>query len=1848
MHPENNFDTHAGTVTVENTGLSGVVVRLSGVSDASATTDASGRYSFTGLRMGNYSVEISGFDSDAVGFSSTASSTSVGVGESKIVSFDGTYLRTAGVSGQVSVEGEGLNGVMVSLRGGPDNVDESTTTDAAGQYAFASLRAGTYTVGISGWDDTDFEFEVTSKSVTVALGETGYVEFEGELLRTSGLAGRVSVGGMGMAGITVTLSGTADATANTDASGIYAFAGLAAGDYTVTISGYDAVEYSFDDSQTVTLEMDKTAIVNFDGMALRTASVKVMVTADGEGVAGVTATLTLVTGATSGTILSGAPTDADGSHTFGPLLAGNYRVDISGADDEIDFAGGTNWQGPVATGAMAEANFAGMINRTGGIAGMVTADGEGMGGVTVTLGGAGDASMMTADDGSYSFSGLRRGDYTVSVTNPNADMYSFPTTSRAVSVAIGQAHTDVSFAGTMIRRGSISGQVSVEGMGLDSVTVTLSGAHDATTMTDASGQYAFSGLGGGSYTVSMTNPSEVKYTFEHTSADVMIGNAESTVQNFTGMHTRTASISGMLYVDEAEKNDMYDDGEDMLATDKPIELALIGPSIAERQTGSTGDDGSFSFGELRAGSYQLVVSANAEVPMDYGYGGPATGYDVMVDAGEAAMQNVPFDITHQTVAFSVTLRAGDDTGPAIEGATVNLYADEDDDDMVASGMTDDMGMASIRFARADTEGHMVYAAVMAPEGDYAVADGMQMVSWDGKDKMASAANSGNIVNLAAHVAFGGATRMTEYDGGKALAGWGVDVLMTGEADKKAVVEGAPTKLDDKGMAAFMTTAESADDLPMTYYFALDADQADAMDGGEKYMGDTLMYTHTGLTMGAQDAGMITAQYTTQTLKVYVHHEMDQVHGYTGSILGGDVRDEAHNIEVGIRYIDNSGRSRQFPSSVGYKYTKSKGVHTFSNVPADAKVIVTADDNDAAGVMLMDPDELATYRNLEENGVMGGAFGEMGGVGHTVRLCPLSSEEHRQGVVKNDNECGTFAYVSTYSVTGLVWKRGVKRNSAGGFDTPDAVFVPGQKVSLEAVEGKNLAGEDETYTTSEKDTRTKAQKDAGADNPTHQFSFKDVAAGVYTLEVPTGWRARMGDKDATALVGNAFNPLDGDVELDVTPTTATVYGRVIGEDKFPLDSVTVTVNGKSDMTDAEGRYIVEGVSAVRKKVFISASRPGFDDADVDSTSVAFAANSVTPHNFALDGTAEFATVGGTVVLFGSTTPVAGVEIRVDDNAPMNKNEMSKGATTNDIYVTGKEGTYSIRVPAKTGANSRISAHKRGYTFTPAHFDLSTPKGTSISGIGFQAVANSTIRGRVVAPTAMGGGPLQGVTVKAMAGTEVADSAVTGSVGTYALSVPAGSYDLAATKTGYTVTCPESGCSVTVGLAQTVSFGDFSSTKDADPPTPASDDATLSALSLSPGTLDPAFASDVDEYTADVGVDVEQVTVTATANDDDADVKYGGDDADDETDGHQVTLGAAGTKTNITVTVTAEDETTTMAYTVTVSRSNGLETPSAPRDIKVTPGDQSATVTWRAPFQIGSSVITRYDWQAEASGLLPQTGTLDPTSDPAVNGVFTQEVPNLINGATYTFSVYAVNTQGKGPVATATGKAQPTIILELSTASLTEGDDDSNSTAMVMLSNTSTEPITVTVAETFAEADKDRTPQVNITNPTIVIAAGSTTAAATADPTTITAINDVVAEESSTAMVQATATNATDSDSDGDATNGQQPTSITITDNDTVPSAPDVTVEAGNAQLRVNWTAAAPGNSAVIRFEIRHSTDALGDDDKGWKPVGGGANARTHLLAGLTNGTTYNIQVRAVSAAGDGDAASTTGTPAAPTE
>ncbi len=388
-----------GTVTVENMGLGGVVVRLGGMSDAQDVTDDNGQYSFRGLRAGTYSVEISGFDTNEVSFSSTSGSKTVGVGETEVISFDGTYLRTAGVQGQVTIvdSGEGLGGVTVTLLG--QGEDRTEMTNASGHYAFSQLKGGTYQVAISGYDTDDYEFLATSKSVTVATGETANVPFEGTLLRTAGIAGRVSLDdGTGLDGVMVTLAGAAESSTETSNGGQYSFAGLAAGSYIVSISNPDANAYNFDDDElqkTVELMDDQSAIVNFSGTHARTASVSGMLfidevvqdkmynagepsiteaiaplvaagALDQEVVAGLLAKAKVKLRGPDLNTMQDIDINADGSFSTGEsLVAGTYQVELPVNDDDVAAglaAAGVAFVGEsmvveVAAGGSATANF---------------------------------------------------------------------------------------------------------------------------------------------------------------------------------------------------------------------------------------------------------------------------------------------------------------------------------------------------------------------------------------------------------------------------------------------------------------------------------------------------------------------------------------------------------------------------------------------------------------------------------------------------------------------------------------------------------------------------------------------------------------------------------------------------------------------------------------------------------------------------------------------------------------------------------------------------------------------------------------------------------------------------------------------------------------------------------------------------------------------------------------------------------------------------------------------------------------------------------------------------------------------------------------------------------------------------------------------------------------------------------------------------------------------------------------------------------------------------------------------------------------------------------------------------
>ena len=88
--------------------------------------------------------------------------------------------------------------------------------------------------------------------------------------------------------------------------------------------------------------------------------------------------------------------------------------------------------------------------------------------------------------------------------------------------------------------GSIAGQVSIEGMGIDGVSVNLS--NGSTTTTAGGGTYRFDGVEAGAYTVTISGfPADA--SFDATSAAATIPeNGGSVTLDFRGSYIRTASI----------------------------------------------------------------------------------------------------------------------------------------------------------------------------------------------------------------------------------------------------------------------------------------------------------------------------------------------------------------------------------------------------------------------------------------------------------------------------------------------------------------------------------------------------------------------------------------------------------------------------------------------------------------------------------------------------------------------------------------------------------------------------------------------------------------------------------------------------------------------------------------------------------------------------------------------------------------------------------------------------------------------------------------------------------------------------------------------------------------------------------------------------------------------------------------------------------------------------------------------------------------------------------------------------------------------------------------------------------
>ena len=353
------------------------------------------------------------------------------------------------VSGTVSVEGSGLEGVTVNLLGA---ASQSKSTGSSGGYSFADVPAGTHSVQISG-APAEVAFPSMAMVVTIATsGQTATADFSGDYIRTWEISGTVvTAGGEGVVA-TVTATGKGMLMdeqpvvriSNTD--GDFVVPGLRAGDYTVTISEFGDHEFAVS-SRAVTVVAGQSTSVTFvagpEPEGTTGSITGQVVTAAG---VGIVATVTAVGTGEDGVTVTGG-SDTEGDYELPGVEAGDYRVTISEFGDH-EFASSSRAVTVVAGESASVSFVAGPEpeGTTGSITGqVVTAAGVGIVATVTAVGTGEDGVTVTGGsdtEGDYELPGVEAGDYRVTISEFGD--HEFDVSSRTVTVVAGES-ASVSF-----------------------------------------------------------------------------------------------------------------------------------------------------------------------------------------------------------------------------------------------------------------------------------------------------------------------------------------------------------------------------------------------------------------------------------------------------------------------------------------------------------------------------------------------------------------------------------------------------------------------------------------------------------------------------------------------------------------------------------------------------------------------------------------------------------------------------------------------------------------------------------------------------------------------------------------------------------------------------------------------------------------------------------------------------------------------------------------------------------------------------------------------------------------------------------------------------------------------------------------------------------------------------------------------------------------------------------------------------------------------------------------------------------------------------------------------------------
>ena len=528
-------------------------------------TDSAGEYSFFKIPSGSYTISLD----VPTGYASDTTRKAIKLSGANSTNNNFIIKSLYSISGTVSTStGEKYNGATVTLSGASS---ATTTTATDGTYSFPNLADGSYTVTLTVPDT----YIATETEKTIALSGADSTGNDFTITKTYLVSGAVNISTGGTySGAFVRLTGTSiDTTTTTGSDGSFYFRVTENGSYALTLTVPDDCTAS---SATIPVTMssaDNTS--NYFTITRNTYTISGTVKTS-EGNTYGNAELTLRN--SSFVILAKDTTASDGTYSFS-AISGTYTVTLTVPDNHT---AAISTKPVVVNRADSTGNDFTITENTYSVSGTVNISPSGTyNGATITLSGTSSATTTTSADGSYSFTGLKVGSYTVKLTNPS-EYFSKDTIH---NFTISNANiTGQNF--TIKKTHSIKGNVSGYANG---VTLTLSGDSSA-ILTGVNGSYSFNGLVSGKYHVTITLPPT--YIANDTTLDIDINEADSTNNNFNLTPTYTISgnikLNGINFTESAS-------------------VTISGGSLTVNKTITT-TNGAYSFSGLTTGNYTVTLS----------------------------------------------------------------------------------------------------------------------------------------------------------------------------------------------------------------------------------------------------------------------------------------------------------------------------------------------------------------------------------------------------------------------------------------------------------------------------------------------------------------------------------------------------------------------------------------------------------------------------------------------------------------------------------------------------------------------------------------------------------------------------------------------------------------------------------------------------------------------------------------------------------------------------------------------------------------------------------------------------------------------------------------------------------------------------------------------------------------------------------------------------------------------------------------------------------------------------------------------------------------------------------------